>query len=248
MRLPICLYVAGSPPAEVARTHGQFAAWFEPLLSGAPWRAFDATTGRLPRLSDYSAVVITGSPASMTAPEPWMEAAVELVRRAHATATPLLGVCFGHQLIGAAFGAGVVANPTGWEVGTYPVTLSAAGRDDPLFRDLPAEFPVNLVHRDAIDPDTVSPAGGLTVLAANARTPVQAIAAGPVVRGVQFHPEFDGAVTRAYVDARADALTADARARGAEQELPEQLRARVADCPHGAAVIANFVRHWVAEG
>jgi GMP synthase (glutamine-hydrolysing) len=236
----VLLHVVGAPPAEVAAEHGDFAAFFGRAAAGAPVELgrWDGVAGSLPDLRECDGVVMTGSAASLTAPEPWMEEAVELVRQAHDRGTPLLGVCFGHQVIGAAFGGAVVENPSGWEMATWEIELSAAGRADPLFADLPARFPVHFSHRDAVAPETLAPGNGVTVLAGNPATPVQALAAGAAIRGVQFHPEFDAAIARAYVRARAQRLAAA----GLD---PAALEARVTDTPHGRAVLTNFMKHFV---
>jgi GMP synthase (glutamine-hydrolysing) len=236
----VLLYVVGAPPADVAAEHGDFAAFFGRAADGVPVELVpaDGVAGPLPDLRGFDGVVMTGSPASLTAPEPWMEEAVELVRIAHERGTPLLGVCFGHQVIGAAFGGAVVPNPSGWEVSTWEVELSPAGRADPLFADLPERFAVNFSHQDAVAPETLAPGNGVAVLAGNAATPVQALAAGPAIRGVQFHPEFDGALVRAYVRSRADRLAAA----GCD---PGALETRGADTPQGRAVLTNFMKHFV---
>jgi len=62
---------------------------------------------------------------------------------------------------------------------------------------------------------------------------------------VQFHPEFSGAVMRAYLRARADELAADARARGAPDDEPAAAAARARDTPAAERVFANFTRHWI---
>jgi GMP synthase (glutamine-hydrolysing) len=191
--------------------------------------------------------VITGSPASLTRPEPWMEVGVELVRDAHHQGTPLLGVCFGHQMIGAAFGGHVIENPNGWALSTYEVEITETGRADPLFDGIPDVFDVNLSHRDIIHSETLSPMNGVRVLAGNAKAEVQAVAAGDAIRGVQFHPEFSGAITRSYQEIRHQTLADDADARGAEHEHPDRLTERTRDCPHAEAVFTNFIRHFVLE-
>jgi GMP synthase (glutamine-hydrolysing) len=236
----VLLQVVGVPPAEVAAEHGDFVAFFRRAAGAAPVElaAGDGLRGPPPDLRDYDGVILSGSAASLTAPEPWMEAAVELVRAAHGRGTPLLGVCFGHQVIGAAFGGAVVENPSGWEISTWEIELHPAGRADPLFAGLPERFAVNFSHQDAIAPETLARGNGVTVLAGNRATPVQALAAGPAIRGVQFHPEFDGAVVRAYIRTRADRLAAA----GSD---PAALEARAADAPHGRAVLANFIEHFV---
>jgi len=236
----VCLYVVGEPPAEVAADQGDFTAMFRRAAATGevdlvPW---DGASGALPDLGAWDGVVITGSPASVTEPEPWMEAAIELIRQAHDRAVPLLGVCFGHQLIGAAFGGAVVVNPSGWEVSTWEIELAPAGRADPLFAGLPDRFAANCVHRDAVDPATLAAGNGVTVLAGNPATPVQAIAAGPLVRGVQFHPEFDAAAIRGYLRSRADLLADD----GLD---PVALAARASDAPHARAVLGNFLKYFI---
>jgi GMP synthase (glutamine-hydrolysing) len=143
-------------------------------------------------------------------------------------------VCFGHQLIGAAFGGSVVKNPAGYEVSTHAVELTDAGKADPLFAGLPDAFEVNLSHSDVVDAATLSPRNGVRVLARNAVTDAQAIAAGDALRGVQFHPEFSGAIMRGYVAARVDRI-AD----------PAAAAARARDTPAALRVFANFTRHWI---
>jgi GMP synthase (glutamine-hydrolysing) len=156
-------------------------------------------------------------------------------------------VCFGHQLIGAAFGGEVVVNPTGWELTTSEVALTDRGRADPLFDGLPDTLAVNSSHRDVVRPDSLAPQNGAEVLAGNAKTPVQAIAAGPHLRGVQFHPEFTGEIIRAYIHARRDVLTRDARDRGISADEPDQLLPHVRDCPLAEQVFHNFLHHFVAR-
>ncbi len=247
---PVLLYVLGAAPEPVASAHGQFSDWFERLWRNDPVdiQVFDGTgPARPPDPDEFAGAVLTGSPASMTEPEPWMEIAVEFTRHAAFIGTPVLGVCFGHQLIGAAYGGSVVENPRGWEVSTCGVSLTTDGAADLLFDGIEPEFHVNLSHRDIVTSDTLAPANGIRVLARNDRTDVQAVAAGDAIRGVQFHPEFTGDIARAYVENRADRLAEDARARGADDDHPERLAARARDTPAGERVFANFTRHWILK-
>lgn len=244
MSVRVSLYVVGEPPPEVASLHGRFAPWFEALSAdlAVTLEPFDGNTGYLPDLNAVDAVVITGSPASLTAPEPWMEAGVELVRECYGRRIPLLGVCFGHQLIGAAFGASVVANPAGWELSTHPVSVRDEAVDDPLFAGLPSSFAVNSSHRDAVDAETVASGNGLRVLAHSEATPVQALAAGEHIRGVQFHPEFTAAITRSYLATRRQRYLDDG---GHDETAVDALIERATDTPLAQTVYANFFRHLV---
>jgi GMP synthase (glutamine-hydrolysing) len=231
MYRPVLLLLLGEAPEPVRRVHGAFATWYERAF-GEPLHVHHGRDGRRsPEPRDFAGVIITGSSASLTAPEPWMDDACDLVRRAAEAGVAVLGVCFGHQLVGRAFGAAVVRNPRGWEIGTREVALTQAGARDPLFAGLGPTLHVNLTHEDHVEPDPA-----LAVLAENGHTPLQAIAVGDHVRGVQFHPEFSGPVMASYIDARRSILT------GVD---PDTLRADA--CPAGAAVFANFRRAFVAR-
>lgn len=247
-RRPVCIHVCGAPPPPVAAEHGVFVDWFRRLLSAHPVDAVevDARAARRPDASGFAGIVVTGSPASVAEPEPWMDATIELLHDARRTGTPVLGVCFGHQIVAAALGGTVLVNPLGWEVGTRAVELTAEGQTDPLFAGLGPIVRVNFSHRDVVDPD-VLPSGDFRVLARNDKSAVQAFASGDAVRCVQFHPEFSGAATRSYLRVRYDALAADADARGAADEHPGALLESTEDTPDGERVFHNFVRHWVLK-
>lgn len=243
MSRPVCLYVVGAPPPAVAATFGQFRDWFAPL-SEATLEAVDGTRARKLDIRGFAGLVITGSAASLTEPEPWMSEAEELIRRAGEVGVPVLGVCFGHQLVAAAFGGRVEASPAGWEVSTWPIELTEDGRSDPLFAGLPYQFDAILSHRDAVVPESIEV--GFTSLARNGHGN-QALAVGDSVRGVQFHPEFSSAIIRAYIEQRAEELATDANDRGRADRLPAALIERARDTPDAAAVVANFVRGFVAH-
>jgi len=200
--------------------------------------------GRLGRLAgdlrDFAGMIVSGSASSLATgavgatPEPWQDDAADLVVRAHDLGVPVLGVCYGHQLIGYAFGARVVVNPKGYEIGTRAVELTDAGRADPLFAGLRSRIRTNLTHFDVV----VEAPARIRPLAKNDMTELQAIAVGEHVRGVQFHPEFDGAIMRAYVDAR--------RAEVRDHD-PDVLRAEAADCPEAEHIVRNFRVHFVGR-
>ncbi len=245
----VCLYITGAASAAVEERFGTYVDWFRRLFAAHDLDVvtFNAIEGKLPELSGIDAIVATGSPASLAAPEPWMSSGEELIRRAHDQNIPFLGVCFGHQMIGTAIGGRVVTNPRGWQLTTGEVSLTEDGRSDPLFANLPHQINVNLCHRDIIDVDSLPDNDNIRVLAGNRKAAVQAIALGRHIRGVQFHPEFSGAVTATYVESRSDLLTEDAHARQAPEDLPENILPKVADCPDGEQVMHNFLRHFVLE-
>src|ERR1700678_2517311 len=101
---------------------------------------------------------------------------------------PFLGACYGIGTLGAHQGATVdrqYAEP----VGPVSITLTPAGRQDPLLSGVPAIFDAFTGHKEAISvlPDHA------VLLAESPTCPVQAFRIGSHVYATQFHPEMDAA-------------------------------------------------------
>ena len=241
----VLLLKAGDAAHSVRLSVGDYEHWFVGSLGsgGCQFDILHVHRGaKLPEsAAGYDAVMMTGSPLSVTRPEPWMERAAEFMVGAAAHGVPVLGVCFGHQLLAYAHGARVVRNHQGREIGTVEVALSEAGREDPLFHGLPERFTVQATHEDIVE----QPPAGTTVLAGNANTAVQALAFGPLIRGVQFHPEVQPEAMRALILARAEKLEVEATARGhAPGERMTRLLAGLAPSPAGRRILENFVERF----
>ena len=109
-------------------------------------------------LRQVAGIVITGSPAYVTDKENWNFTGAEYVTRAHKSGTPILGVCYGHQLLAWAFGGKVDFNAEGRKIGTIPIELTESAKDDLLFGGLPDAFDVNVSHQQSVvglPPDAV---------------------------------------------------------------------------------------------
>ncbi len=183
----------------------------------------------LPDVRGFCAAIVTGSAAMVTDRAPWSEATAAWLVRAVAEGVPVLGICYGHQLLADALGGRVGTNPHGREIGTAAVRLTDAGRADPLLGVLPRVFRVQATHVEsvlALPPEA-------RLLAENAADPHQAFAVGDRAWAVQFHPELDADAIRTYIEVRRDAIAAEGRD-------PDALLARVADGEDGARLLRRF--------
>jgi GMP synthase (glutamine-hydrolysing) len=231
----LLVLVAGDALPDVAAVHGEFAEWIERAASAAwagTWLRHDLRSEEEPpHHQSVAGVVITGSASSVTERAPWMLRAEAYIRQVVEAEVPLFGICFGHQLMAQALGGEVRRNPRGREIGT--VTLDCLD-DDPLFGELAGTLNVNATHVDTV---AVLPPRARVV----ARTALEDNAVvdfGPAARGVQFHPEIDGAVMRGYIEVRRPLIVAE----GLDAEA---LHAGAVDTPHGRALLENFIRTFV---
>jgi len=200
----------GSTHGELDGAEGDFEDWFVREL-GVPReraRVVDVRSEEPPDPSAAWGAVVTGSRAMVTEREAWMERAAAGLRDWIAAGRPVLGVCFGHQLLAHALGGEVDWNPQGRIYGTIQVELLDAGKTDPLFGVLPPRFAAHTAHSQSVR--RLPP--GAVPLARSEGIAVQAARYADTAWGVQFHPEFSESVMRAYVRKHApepDALLAD---------------------------------------
>lgn len=138
-----------------------------------------------PEIAGIAAVVVTGSVDMVTDRHPWAERTAAWIA-AHRNQVPMLGVCFGNQLIAHALGGRVEWTPEGPEYGTARIETLPAATSDPLFRGIETRFAAQAAHSQRV---AELPKGGVQ-LAENAYG-LQAGRYGDLAWGVQFHPEFD---------------------------------------------------------
>jgi GMP synthase (glutamine-hydrolysing) len=193
----------GSTLLALRQRFGDFEDWMRAGcgLSGA--RVIDVAEGEaLPVPDTLFGVIITGSPAMVTDRSEWMQSLAVWLREAVREKIPLLGVCFGHQLLAQAMGGCVDYHPEGREIGTVAIELTEEGKRDPLLGHLPDRFTAHVTHAQSV---RRLPANALR-LAANAYEAHQAFRVGECAWGVQFHPEFTAEIMLGYVAEHAAAL------------------------------------------
>lgn len=229
---PLAIIKAGDTFDALRERRGDFEHWIAAGLGDTrlPVMVLDPRKGdTLPAPDTLSGAIVTGSHAMVSHREAWSEATGACLAGLVAHGTPVLGICFGHQLLADALGGEAGDHPVGMELGTVEIQLTADAADDALLRELPERFEAHVAHRQSA---LRLPAGAVR-LAGNAFEPVQAFRVGAAAWGVQFHPEFDADIMRGYVDLLAE----DARAQGTD---PAALRARVAGTASAARLLGRF--------
>ncbi len=209
---PILIIKAGAKLPELAkpptRIAGDFEDWIGKGLAASHSKDLLTSVVRvykgeqLPAHENISGIVITGSSAMVTDQSDWIEDTASWLKQAVDQSVPVLGICFGHQLLAYALGGVVADNPAGVEVGTVPLQLHTAAKQDTLLADLGETCFVQMSHRQVV---TGLPAAAVT-LARTAQTEFAAYRATETAWGVQFHPEFDDRIIAAYINYYANDL------------------------------------------
>lgn len=198
----------GSTLPAVRARHGDFPDWFRRGL-GLHRRDVDVVRAHageaLPDPDPYAAAIVTGSPAMVSERRSWSEAAAAWLREAVARGLPILGVCYGHQLLAHALGGHVDYHANGREIGTVGIERLPAAADDALFAAAPLRFAAHASHQQSV----LAIPDGAIVLARSAHDPHHALRYAPRVWGLQFHPEFSVEIMRGYLDGRPRAAHGD---------------------------------------
>jgi len=220
-------------PATV-KQFGDFDTWTAAALGEVDVETciLDAEHGAaFPTAGECAGVVITGSHAMVTDNLPWSVKLEKWIPTLLEARTPLFGVCYGHQLLARAAGGQIGFHPHGQEIGTVAVDLLSGSANDALFRSFPQSFRVHVTHSQTV----LRLPPGATRLAANAYEPNHAFRLGDCAWGVQFHPEYNADIMRAYIREQADKLAS------AGLDVVELLRV-VAETPVAAETFRNFAR------
>lgn len=204
----------GAPPERLIPRFGTYGAMFRALLGeeANAYRSYDVAAGVLPKsAAECDAWLVTGSSAGVYDPLPWIAPLEDFLRAAKGQA-PIVGVCFGHQVMAQAFGGRAEKSERGWGVGlhTYQVTAHPGWADASPTIAAPAS------HQDQV---TVVPPNA-RVIGGNAHCPNGFIVYDdqPAI-SIQLHPEFDPAYAAALIEARRGARYTDAQADAAVASL-----------------------------
>ncbi len=223
--MKIGILVTGHVAEALQGAHGEYDVMFARWLDGfgfhfQGWFVVDGQFPDGPK--DADGWLITGSRHGAYEDHDWIPPLERLIRDIIAAGKPLVGICFGHQIIAQALGGRVEKVARGWSVGrtTYdtdggPLTLDAWHQDQVV--DLPEDA---------------------RILASSDFCPHAALAYGDKVLSYQAHPEFPADYTRDLIEVRGPGIVPDdLLARAADQTCQPNDSARI------AARIAAFFTH-----
>lgn len=186
---------------------GDYPAMVEGILADAAeadevldFRVFDVQHGEYPpAVDDCDAYLITGSRNSVYDDEPWIAVLEEYVRTLDRCRKPLVGICFGHQIVAKALGGETALARGGWGVGiaASEVIKPAAFMQPPL-----EEFGLVVSHRDQV---TCLPPGA-TLHASSEHCPHSLFTVASHILSLQGHPEFEPGYSRALMDMRRELI------------------------------------------
>lgn len=196
------------------------------LLDGPPTRA---------RVEACDGVLVGGSgdyyvsKGHMPAFDELMRFFIELADRGY----PTFASCFGFQLMVRALGGTIVHDVENTELGTLELSLTEAGRNDPLMGTLPEKFNAQLGHKDRAD--SLPP--GFENLARSELCEYQAFRVpDKPIWATQFHPELDSITNKGrylrYLE-------------GYSEHLTDEQRAATLDTYRDSPETGELLRHFV---
>lgn len=196
----------GEAPDALRPRTGDYPDMFETLLAG---RGFDFRTWRVMDM-DFPANahaadgwLITGSRFGTYEDHPFIAPLEDFIRSAKAAGVPMVGICFGHQIIAQALGGRVEKFTGGWAVG--PQDYDFGGETVTL----------NAWHQDQV----VARPAGAKVIGCNDFCENAALAYGDTILTVQAHPEFSDSFIAGLMETRGQGTVPDARLSGAADRL-----------------------------
>jgi GMP synthase-like glutamine amidotransferase len=226
--MKLAILETGRPPGDLESKFGDYSEMFGQMLGdGFELATYDAQNGSLPAdPADHHAYMITGSPAGVYDPYPWIAPLSDFIRSAHGV--KMIGICFGHQVMAEALGGHVEKSDKGWGAGLhhYSVVHRAPWMDGEQTIAIPASHQDQVVIQPPNSEVVVQ--SGFTPYAGLAWTDRPAIS-------FQFHPEFSPDFAKALIEARYDRVS-----------NPDAAIASL-DAPNDSARVAGWIRRFLTE-
>ena len=187
---------------------------------------YHANEGDLPKTVDEcDAYLISGARESVFETHAWIPEAIHFVQKAANAGLPVIGICFGHQLLATAMGGRVERSAKGWGVG---LASNQVHEDQNHIAAPNGHFTSLVFHQDQV----VELPERIKVLASSDFCPYFVVGNGENLLGIQGHPEFETDFCKARIKARTDTYG---------EERAEQAFASLKSAPDNALMWAWIV-------
>lgn len=173
----------------VKKKYGGYFGVFVRMLAeeGETWDFFRVADGDFPtddEVGEFDGFVITGSCNDAHGNDLWICKLLNLLKKIDSRKKKILGICFGHQILGRSLGGTIERATAGWDIGVTAVNLSISKQFNSL--KLPAFLQVIECHRDEIR--ELPPKA--EVMAWSNKTGIEMFKYGDHIMGIQGHPEY----------------------------------------------------------
>lgn len=234
-KLTLGLIEVGLPPEDFNNRYGSYPSMFKSLLNELSddfqFRDYAVLSGEIPQQAcECDAWLITGSKHGVYEDHPWIEPLSELIRSAHQADIPMIGICFGHQLISQALGGVVAKSDKGWALGVNNYQLVA---NKPWMKGAEQEFSMQAYHQDQV----LELPAGTEVIASSEFCPYAALNFADRAISFQAHPEFSAEYTRALLSNR--------MSQGMLPEQQTQQALEVLDQPNQRQLVGSWMASFL---
>ncbi|XP_051134099.1 gamma-glutamyl peptidase 5-like [Andrographis paniculata] len=173
----------------VKKIYGGYYGVFVRMLKeeGEDWDVFRVAKGEFPdenEIDGYDGFVITGSCNDAHGNDNWICKLLILLKKLDAMKKKVLGICFGHQILGRSIGGKIGRASAGWDIGITKVHLNPSNIF--TYLKMPTSLSVIECHRDEVwelPPEA-------EVLAWSNKTGIEMFQCGDHILGIQGHPEY----------------------------------------------------------
>ena len=203
--MKIGVLVTGHPP-DTMMEGGSYDRYFDRLLQGNGFdvQGWAVVDGVFPdSVHDADGWLITGSKHGAYEPHDWIPPLETFIRTAFAAKVPMIGVCFGHQIIAQAMGGTVAKFDKGWSVGLTDYEMD--GR----------RVAINAWHQDQV----ITRPEGAQVFAHNEFCENAGLLYDDVIWTIQPHPEYDSDFIQGLIETRGTGIVPDTLLAAARDRL-----------------------------
>jgi GMP synthase-like glutamine amidotransferase len=189
--MKLTIIQTGDVPLPLREKFGPYPRMFQDMFdrtgNSFEYEAVRAHDGvPLPDLATLDGILITGSPAGVYDDFPWLDPLRDFVRSAYAAKTPMIGICFGHQIMADALGGDVRKSEKGWGMGRH--VYSVSGNRPALIGGSLPEFAIACSHQDQV---ITAPADADVFLSSDFTPNAGLLYRNGAAISLQPHPEFE---------------------------------------------------------